>query len=91
MESIHSNKSLEGIGSSSYDLAPEIRMHYFTVNCDTFSCEEKVSAVVPVTSNMFRSNVSSMFLYFVGKVFNENTRKVSTRLNAWQYFRRMSI
>ena len=25
-------------------------MHYFTVNCDTFSTEEKVAAVVPVTS-----------------------------------------
>ena len=25
-------------------------MHYFTVNCDTFSNEEKVAAVVPVTS-----------------------------------------
>ena len=26
---------------------------------------------------MFRSNVSSKFLYFVGKVFDENTGKVS--------------
>ena len=25
-------------------------MHSFTVNCDTFSIEEKVAAVVPVTS-----------------------------------------
>ena len=25
-------------------------MHSFTVNCDTFSHEEKVAAVVPVTS-----------------------------------------
>ena len=66
-------------------------MHSFTVNCDTFSSEENVSAVVPVTSNMFRSNVSSMFLYFVGKVFDENTGKVSTRVNGWQYFRWMSI
>ena len=29
---------------------------------------------------MFRSNVSSKFLYFVGKVFDENTGKVSTRV-----------
>ena len=41
---------------------------------------------------MFRSNVSSMFLYFVGKVFEENTGKVSTRVNVckyirWMYFR----
>ena len=40
---------------------------------------------------MFRSNVSSKFLYFVGKVFDENTGKVSTRVNVWQYFRWMSI
>ena len=59
-------------------------MHSFIVNCDTFSNEEKVVAVVPVTSvgsNMFRSNVSSKFLYFVGKVFDENTGKVSNRVN----------
>ena len=30
---------------------------------------------------MFRSNVSSKFLYFVGKVFDDNTGKVSTRVN----------
>ena len=29
---------------------------------------------------MFRSNVSSKFLYFVGKVFDENTGKVSTKM-----------
>ena len=40
---------------------------------------------------MFRSNVSSKFLNFVGKVFDENTGKVSTRVNGWQYFRWMSI
>ena len=40
---------------------------------------------------MFRSNVSSKFLYFVGKVLDENTGNVSTRLNVWQYFRWMSI
>ena len=32
------------------DLGAEVRMHSFTVNCDTFSNEEKVAAVVPVTS-----------------------------------------
>ena len=46
----HSIKSLEGMGSSSHDLGAEIRMHSITVNCDTFSNEEKVAAVVPVTS-----------------------------------------
>ena len=40
---------------------------------------------------MFRSNVSSKFLYSVGKVSDENTGKVSTRVNGWQYFRQMSI
>ena len=49
IESRHSIKSLEGMGSSSHDLGAEIRMHSFTVNCDTFSNEEKVVAVVPVT------------------------------------------
>ena len=38
------------MGSSSHDLGAELRMHSFTVNCDTFSNEEKVVAVVPVTS-----------------------------------------
>ena len=38
------------MGSSSHDLGAELRMHSFTVNCDTFSNEEKVTAVVPVTS-----------------------------------------
>ena len=50
MESRHSIKSLEGMGSSSHDLGAEIRMHSFTANYDTFSNEEKVAAVVPVTS-----------------------------------------
>ena len=50
IESRHSIKSLEGMGSSTHDLGAEIRMHSFTVNCDTFSNEEKVAAVVPVTS-----------------------------------------
>ena len=50
IESRHSIKSLEGMGSSSHDLGAELRMHSLTVNCDTFSHEEKVAAVVPVTS-----------------------------------------
>ena len=49
IESRHSIKSLEGMGSSSHDFGAELRMHSFTVNCDTFSNEEKVAAVVPVT------------------------------------------
>ena len=50
IESRHSIKSLEGIGSSSHDFGAELRMHSFTVKCETFSNEEKVAAVVPVTS-----------------------------------------
>ena len=50
IESRHSIKSLEGMGSSSHDLGAELIMHSFTANCDTFSNEEKVAAVVPVTS-----------------------------------------
>ena len=38
------------MGSSSHDLGAELRMHSFTVNCETFLNEEKVAAVVPVTS-----------------------------------------
>ena len=38
------------MGSSSHDLGAELRMHSFTVYCDSFSNEEKVAAVVSVTS-----------------------------------------
>ena len=50
IESGHSIRSLEGMGSSSHDLGAEIRMHSFAVNCETFSNEGKVAAVVPITS-----------------------------------------
>ena len=46
----HSIKSLEWVESRSCKLGAELRMHSFTVNCDTFSNEEKVAAVFPVTS-----------------------------------------
>ena len=46
----HSIKSLEGMGSRSHNSGAELRMHSFTVNCDTFSNEEEVAAVVPVTN-----------------------------------------
>ena len=38
------------MGSRSHDLGAEIRMHSFTVDCGTFTKEEKVAVVVPVTS-----------------------------------------
>ena len=41
------------MGSSSPYLGAELRMHSFTVNCDTFSNEEKVAAVVPVIMVFF--------------------------------------
>ena len=50
IESRHSIKSLEGMGSSSHDLGAKLIMQSFTVNCDTFSNEEKVAAVAPATS-----------------------------------------
>ena len=50
IESRHSIMSLEGMGTSSHDLGAEIRMHSITVDCDTFSNEEKVAAVVQVSS-----------------------------------------
>ena len=40
---------------------------------------------------MFISNVSFMFLYFVGNVLNEYTGKVNTKVNGWQYARWVSI
>ena len=46
IESRHYIKSLEGMGSSSHDVGAELRMHSITVNCDTFSNEEKVGVVV---------------------------------------------
>ena len=61
IESRHSIKSLEGMGSSSHDLGAELRMHSFTVNCDTISNEEKVAAVVPISSIEITSSVA-MFL-----------------------------
>ena len=36
IESKHSIKSLEGMASRSHDLRAEIRMHSFTVDCDSF-------------------------------------------------------
>ena len=50
IESKHSTMILEGMGSSAHDLGAEIRVHSFTVICDTFSNEEKAAVVVPVTS-----------------------------------------
>ena len=36
IESRHSTKKLEGLGSRSYEFGGEIRMHFSTVDGDTF-------------------------------------------------------
>ena len=64
IESRHSIKNLEGMGSSSHDLGAELRMHSFAVNCHTFSNEEKVEAVVPVTSFEVTCSVAMLALSF---------------------------
>ena len=38
----HYIKSLEGMGSKSHDLGAELRMHSFTVDCDTFQIKKKL-------------------------------------------------
>ena len=64
-------------------------MHYFTVDCDTFSNDEKFAVEVEVTFS--EAMFSSKSMYFVGIVSDEKTEKVSTRLIGWQYSRWMSI
>ena len=55
---------LEGMGLSSHELVAEIRMQSFTVNCDTFSNEQKVAAVVPVTSVVVTCSEAMLALSF---------------------------
>ena len=38
------------VGSRLHDLGAELIMHSLTVDCDTFSYEEKDAVVVPITS-----------------------------------------
>ena len=64
IESRHSIKSLEGMGSSSHDLGAELRIDSFTVNCYTLSNEEKVAAVVPVTSVEVKCSEAMLALSF---------------------------
>ena len=52
------------MGSSSHDLGAELRMHSFIVNCDTITNEEKVAAVVPVTSVEVTCSESILALSF---------------------------
>ena len=50
IESRHSIKRMEGMELRSHDLGPELRIHSLTIDCDTFSNEEKVSVDVSGTS-----------------------------------------
>ena len=52
------------MGLSSHDLVAELRMQSFTVNCDTFSNEENVVVVVPVTSVEVRGSEAMLALGF---------------------------
>ena len=65
IESRHSIKSLEGMGSTSHDLGAELRMHYFIVDCDTFSNEEKFAVIVPVTSVEVTGSEEMLALSFI--------------------------
>ena len=50
------------MGSRSHELGAELRMHSFTINCDTFSNEDKVAVVVPVTSVELTCSVGMLAL-----------------------------
>ena len=89
IESRHSIKSLDWMGIMSHDFGIKLRMHSFTVDCNTFSNDEKFAVVVPVTSvevtcseAMLALSYSTLFVVSV-----EKTGKISTRVNGWQYFR----
>ena len=42
MESIHSVKTLVGMGFRSHDLGVELRMNSLTVDCNTFKWKQKL-------------------------------------------------
>ena len=78
IESRHSIKSLEGMGSSSHDIGAELRMHSFTVGCDC-DCEEKDAVVVPVTSvevtcseAMLALSLSTLFVKCLMKILGRS-------------------
>ena len=68
-------------------------MHSFTVNYDTFSNEDKVAVVVPVTSIDETCSEAMLALSFSTLLVKclMKTGKVSTMVNGWQYFWWMSI
>ena len=52
------------MGSRSHDLGAEFGMRSFTVNCDTFSNEEKIAAIVPVASAEITCSEAMLALSF---------------------------
>ena len=58
-------------------------MHSFTVDCDTFSNEEKVAVVVPATSVEVTGSKTMLALSFstLLVVSDKKTGKVGTRVN----------
>ena len=52
------------MGSRSHDLGSELRMHSFTVDCDSFPYQEKVAVVVPVTSFEIAGSEAMLALSF---------------------------
>ena len=57
-------KSLEGMGSRSHDLGAESILLPLTVDCDTFSNEEKFAVVFPVASVDITCSESMLALNF---------------------------
>ena len=64
MDSRHSTRSLEGLGSKSHDLGAEFRMQSFIVDCHTFTNEEKVAVVFPVASVVATGSEAMLALSF---------------------------
>ena len=61
-------------GSRPRDLGAEIRILSFTVDCDTFSNEEKVGVVVPETGvEVEVTGSEAMFFFFLVKLCDKNT------------------
>ena len=68
-------------------------MQYFTVNCDSFSNEEKVAVVVPVTTveitcseAMLALSFSTLLVMCLMKILGRSAPALG-----WQYFGCMSI
>ena len=67
------------MGSRSHDLEAELRMHSFTVHCETFYNKEKVAVVVPVTSvevtcseEMFALSISTLLVKCLMKILGRS-------------------